>query len=75
MSVTNEFKGSKPYRIVNNFEHTIKNFIRIITSHAEVFMKTLSKVSESAENNKIRKKIFCCHTNLFLSYLIKLVTF
>jgi hypothetical protein len=49
--------GKKLSDIATNelgFQPNIKNFVRILTSHAEVFMKTLGTVSFSAEKNTKR---------------------
>lgn len=43
MSVTNEFKGSKPYRIVNNFEHTIKNYDNDLITYSTKYFNINSK--------------------------------
>jgi hypothetical protein len=39
------------------FEPTIRNLTRTLTTHCEVFMETLTKISKNSENNNERKKI------------------
>ena len=39
------------------FDSTIRNVIRILTTHCEVFLKTLQSVSQEAEGSSSRKKV------------------
>lgn len=41
-----------------DFDPTIKNIFSVLTAHCEIFLKTLSEVSKSAERSIQRKKIF-----------------